>query len=42
MPIKHTIEQGETTVSLSEKYGLFAQTIWDHADNAELKRSART
>ena len=41
MPIKHTIEQGETTVSLSEKYGLFAQTIWDHADNAELKKKRK-
>ena len=38
MPIKHSIQQGESTISLSERYGFFAQTIWDHGENAELKR----
>lgn len=38
MPTKHIIQQGESTISLSEQYGFFAQTIWNHADNAELKR----
>ncbi len=41
MPIQHTIEQGETTISLSEANGLFAPTIWDHPDNAALKQKRK-
>jgi hypothetical protein len=41
MPTKHTIEQGESVISLSERYGFFAETIWDHPNNAELKRTRK-
>lgn len=37
MPIRHVIKQGESVISLSEKHGLFAETIWNHPENAELK-----
>jgi hypothetical protein len=37
MPIRHEIKQGESVISLSERHGLFADTIWNHPENAELK-----
>ncbi len=37
MPTRHEIKQGESVTSLSEKYGLFVETIWNHPDNAGLK-----
>jgi hypothetical protein len=37
MPLVHVVEQGETIVALSERYGLFAQTIWDDPANADLR-----
>jgi len=37
MPIRHVIKQGESVISLSEKHGLFADTIWNDPANAELK-----
>ena len=37
MPIRHSIEQGETIIQLSEEHGLFAETIWNDAANAALK-----
>jgi len=38
MPIRHIVQQGETTISLAEMYGLFVDTIWNDPANAELKR----
>jgi N-acetylmuramoyl-L-alanine amidase len=35
---KHTIRQGECITSIVDKYGLFWETVWDHAQNAELKQ----
>ncbi|MEM6992923.1 MAG: peptidoglycan-binding protein [Myxococcota bacterium] len=40
MPTKHVVKAGESVVSLSERYGLYAQTIWDAPENADL-RAAR-
>lgn len=37
MPIRHTVQQGESIVSLADRYGHFADTIWNHGDNAALK-----
>src|SRR5215208_137973 len=37
MPISRTIEQGECISSLCAEYGFFWSTIWNHADNADLK-----
>ena len=41
MPIKHTIRQGESTISLSEDHGFFAGTLWDDPANAELKQKRK-
>lgn len=37
MPLVHVVKQGETIVSLSERYGLFARTLWEHPGNAALR-----
>lgn len=37
MPIRHVIRQGDSVIQLSEAHGLFAETIWNDAANAELK-----
>jgi N-acetylmuramoyl-L-alanine amidase len=41
MTIEHVIQQGESVVGLSERYGFFARTIWDHPRNAELKKKRK-
>ncbi|MEZ5426528.1 MAG: peptidoglycan-binding domain-containing protein [Pyrinomonadaceae bacterium] len=41
MPIRHEIKQGESVISLSEEYGLFADTIWNHPENAKLKEKRK-
>jgi len=41
MPIRHEIKQGESVISLSEKHGLFVETIWNHPDNTKLKEKRR-
>jgi hypothetical protein len=38
MPIEHVVEQGETTIGLSEQYGVFAEMIWNDPANAELRQ----
>jgi hypothetical protein len=35
--IVHQVRQGETTESLASENGLFWQTVWDHAQNKELR-----
>jgi hypothetical protein len=37
VPIHHIVRPGESAVSLAERYGLFAQTIWDEPENAGLR-----
>ncbi|HMS43425.1 MAG TPA: peptidoglycan-binding domain-containing protein [Pyrinomonadaceae bacterium] len=41
MPIRHEIKQGESVISLSELHGLFADTIWNAPENAELKEKRK-
>ncbi|CAN5356262.1 hypothetical protein BH10ACI1_BH10ACI1_29880 [soil metagenome] len=41
MPIRHIIKQGESVISLSELHGLFADTIWNYPENAELKEKRK-
>ncbi len=41
MPVKHEVEEGDSVISLSEEYGLFANTIWNDPDNAELKKKRK-
>lgn len=38
MPKKHTIREGDSISSLSERFGLIEDTIWLHADNTELRQ----
>lgn len=38
MPINHLVQQGDSIISLSQAYGLFADTIWDDAANAALRQ----
>ncbi|NLF32590.1 MAG: LysM peptidoglycan-binding domain-containing protein [Planctomycetes bacterium] len=38
MPTQHTVRQGECLSSISDRYGFFWETLWNHADNARLKR----
>ena len=33
----HVVEQGDCLSSIGAKYGFFPLTLWNHADNAELK-----
>ena len=37
MPLKHTVEQGQCINSIAFETGFFPGTIWNHADNKELK-----
>src|SRR5258708_29736807 len=39
MAVRHTVQQGESVISLSEQYGLFAETIWDDPANAALRKN---
>jgi N-acetylmuramoyl-L-alanine amidase len=41
MGIHHTVAQGESVISLSERYGFFAETLWNHPENAALKGSRK-
>jgi hypothetical protein len=36
--IEHVVVQGECLASISVQYGFFWGTLWDHPDNAELKK----
>ena len=38
MPTQHTVRQGECITSIADQYGLFWETVWNHADNSELKQ----
>lgn len=35
---QHTVAQGDCMMSIAEEYGFLWQTLWNHPDNAELKR----
>lgn len=34
----HQVEQGECLSSIADRYGFFWQTLWNHPQNAELKK----
>ncbi|HEY3740274.1 MAG TPA: peptidoglycan-binding protein [Bryobacteraceae bacterium] len=37
MPIRHTVEEGDSVVKLAAQHGFFPATIWNDGGNAELK-----
>ena len=37
MPIKHRIKSGKGVESVAYAHGHFAETVWDHAENSELR-----
>jgi putative peptidoglycan binding protein len=41
MAHKHTITQGESVVTVAEEHGFFALTIWDDAQNKDLRRKRK-
>ena len=41
MPIKYTIRQGDSIVDVAYRNGFFADTVWEHPDNAELRERRR-
>ncbi len=38
MPIDHVVRHGECFLSISDRYGFFPETLWNHAENRELKQ----
>lgn len=38
MDTYHTVEQGECLLTIARENGFFWQTLWDHPQNAQLKR----
>jgi hypothetical protein len=39
VPIRHEVKQGECLYSIAYKYGVLPDTVWDNADNADLKKA---
>lgn len=38
MPRRHVVKPGECIDSIGELYGFFPETLWDHPDNADLRK----
>lgn len=41
MAKQHKVKQGECITSIADKYGLFWETVWNHAENSELKQQRK-
>src|SRR2546423_13153193 len=41
MPTQYNVKQGDCVSSIASDHGFFPDTIWNHADNAELKRKRK-
>lgn len=42
MSRRHTVRPGECIDSIAHRYGLWAQTLWDHPDNAALREQRKS
>lgn len=42
MPAKHVVVQGECLVSIAEQHGFAPQTLWEAAENSELRNVRRS
>jgi hypothetical protein len=38
MPKKYTVKPGDCVANIAASHGFFPDTLWDHADNSELKK----
>lgn len=38
MPLRYTVQQGDSIVNVAFQHGFHADTLWNHRDNAELRR----
>jgi hypothetical protein len=38
LPVRHEVQNGECILSIAERYGFFAETLWNHELNGELRR----
>ncbi|MBX9601319.1 MAG: peptidoglycan-binding protein [Bryobacteraceae bacterium] len=38
MPLEYEVQQGDCIASIAFEYGFFPDTLWNHAENAELKK----
>jgi hypothetical protein len=41
MPTQHAVSNGECIHSIAEQYGFFWETLWEHANNSELKKKRK-
>lgn len=37
MPLKHKVAKGECVLSIATRHGLMPETVWNHAENSELR-----
>lgn len=41
MPTDHVVKAGDCFLSIADRYGFFPETLWNHAENRELKQERK-